>query len=76
MCTEQHRTYSTVYDGYDEQERIMLIVEGVIEHLKTEKDIQEFKKALMNQFMAHGKYCRFEKCFFDYFNSLANINVQ
>jgi len=64
------------YDEFDEQERIILIVEGVIDHLKTEKDVQEFNMALQDQFMADGKYCRFEKSFFEYFNALARVNMQ
>lgn len=54
----------------------MMVVEGVVEHLKTEQDVKEFYQALQHQFMADGKYCRFEKCFFEYFNDLARVYVQ
>jgi len=64
------------FNEYDETEKIMLIVEGVVEHLKTEQDVNEFNKALQHQFMADGKYCQFEKCFFEYFNNLSRVNIQ
>lgn len=64
------------FHDYNESERTMLIVEGVVEHLKTEQDVNEFNEALQHQFMADGKYCRFEKCFFEYFNDLSRVNIQ
>jgi len=61
------------YAEYDEMDKIEFIVEGVLDHITTKEDVHEFKQALQTQFLADGTYCRFEKCFYEYFSDLTSV---
>jgi len=69
------RLYFTLAEDFtkmDEGERIYKLTEGIINDIRTDGDKQILKEALMKQFWIDGKFCDFERSFYQYFDRLIN----
>ncbi len=66
------RDMISLFNTMNEHERLQILVEGALKYLTSDAAIDEFEQALNKQFLADGKYCRFERSFFKYYSALTH----